>query len=93
MFRMLRPFASGGDLKRSLLVRISLVALACLIAVAVLSALETRREEEARAAAAAEIIGKHLELQLWRISAGVDIASRFPDWDALLVNLSLTGNA
>jgi two-component system, NarL family, sensor histidine kinase UhpB len=88
---MLRPFASGGDLKRSLLVRITLVALACLIAVAVLSALETRREEEARAVATAEIIGKHLELQLWRISAGVDIASRYPDWDALLINLPLTG--
>ena len=42
------------DLKTSLLVRIALVALGCLIAVAVISIWQTQRGEEVRAAATAE---------------------------------------
>jgi signal transduction histidine kinase len=79
------------DLKTSLLVRIALVALSCLIAVAVISIWETQRGEAVRAAATADVIGKQLELQLMRINTGIDSAKRYPDWDALLVNLPIAG--
>jgi two-component system, NarL family, sensor histidine kinase UhpB len=81
----------GVDLKTSLMLRIALVALGCLALVAAITLVETRREDRARAATTAEIIGKHLELQLLRIDTGIDAAKRFPDWDAVLPNLPLSG--
>jgi len=91
LLRISAPTARGVDLKRSLLVRIALVAVGCVLAVAVVSVLATRHEEEVRAGATAEIVGKQLELQLLRIDTGIDTAKRFPDWDALLVNLPIAG--
>lgn len=80
-----------SDLKAALLLRICLVAAACLAAAATFAAYETRREEAARAAAAAEVVGKQLDLQLIRIATSIDSERRFPDWDAVIGSLSLTG--
>jgi signal transduction histidine kinase len=96
MTRQLRrkTSASSGtrpiDLKRSLILRIAIVAMACLALVSAFALFETHREEQSRAAATAELVARQLSLQLLRINAGLDLSNRFPDWEAV-VGSAFTG--
>lgn len=72
------------DLKRSLIVRIALVAIACFALVTTAVVFDSRREARQQAATTAELVARHLSLQIWRINAGFDLSNRYPDWDALL---------
>lgn len=80
-----------GDLKRSLIWRIAAVAVACFALVAALTLLGLDRDARQRAEATAEVVAKHLDFQLLRINAGLDLSNRYPDWDPLLVNYPASG--
>lgn len=90
--RNFRVRTKSVDLKTTLLVRIVLVAAACIAAAASLSMLQTAREASARAQSIATVVGQQLDLQLLRISAGIDSEARFPDWDTVVTNLPVAGH-
>ncbi len=77
-----------ADLKASLILRIALVAATCFIAVTAAVLFDSERDARANAAHIADLVSRHLSLQLWRINSGFDLSNRFPDWDALLTNTS-----
>jgi signal transduction histidine kinase len=74
------------DLKRSLILRIAVVATACFALVTTIALVETHQDARRRAAETADLIAKQLELQLFRINAGFDLSKRFPDWDTIVGN-------
>ena len=76
------------DLKWLLVRRITLVALACLIAGSALAIYLTAREAQRHNIELADMVGRQLDLQLSRIGRSTDISARFPDWD-LVAGLSL----
>jgi two-component system, NarL family, sensor histidine kinase UhpB len=76
------------DLKWLLVRRITLVALACLIAGSALAIYLTAREAQRHNIELADMVGRQLDLQLSRIGRSTDIPARFPDWD-LVAGLSL----
>lgn len=71
------------DLKRLLVRRITLVALACFLAGSAFVIYETAREAKQQNTELAELVSRQLELQLSRIDRSTDIAMRFPDWDII----------
>ncbi|MFN3625963.1 MAG: histidine kinase [Hyphomicrobium sp.] len=79
------------DLKRSLIVRIAIVASLCSALVTAFALIETHQEARRHGATTADIVAKQLELQLLRINAGFDLSNRFPDWDTVLSNGSASG--
>jgi signal transduction histidine kinase len=74
------------DLKRSLILRIAVVATACFALVTTIALVETHQDARRRATETADLIAKQLELQLFRINAGFDLSKRFPDWDTIVGN-------
>jgi signal transduction histidine kinase len=72
------------NLKRSLIVRIAVVAVSCLVLVTAGVLWDTDREARQHAATTADLVARQLNFQLLRINAGFDASRRFPDWDALL---------
>jgi two-component system sensor histidine kinase UhpB len=72
------------DLKRSLILRIVLVAALCLATVAAVAFVEAHRDADRRAGATADLVARQLALQLLRINSGLDLARRFPEWDTVL---------
>ncbi len=92
MLQRIKRWGRGpADLKTALLARIGLVAVGCLIAVALFAVYEARRDAVAQATTTANVIGKQLETQLLRISTSIDLEKRFPDWDVVISGLSLAG--
>lgn len=91
IFNSRRRRLGRSDLKTALLVRVCLVVAACLVAAAMFAAYEARREENARASVAAEVVGRQLDVQLVRIATSIDSARRFPDWDPAIGSLPLSG--
>lgn len=80
------------DLKRALVLRIALVASACLALVTTVALFETHHDARRRAAETADLVAKQLELQLLRINAGFDLSNRFPDWETVTAgNASASG--
>jgi len=79
------------DLKTSLILRIAAVAVGCFVLVTAAMLLESRWEARQHATAMAELVAKHLNLQLLRINTGIDASKRFPDWDALLTHTQTDG--
>jgi two-component system, NarL family, sensor histidine kinase UhpB len=71
------------DLKWLLVKRITLVALACLIAGAGLALYAAARDAKQQNAALAELAVRQLNLQLARIDRSTDLPERFPDWEAV----------
>jgi len=69
------------DLKWLLVRRITLVALACLLAGSALAIYLTALKAKRQNAELAEIVGRQLDLQLSRIGRSTDIPKRFPDWE------------
>lgn len=67
------------NLKFHLLSRIVLIGLICLIATATWVLHQADRASRDQARATADSIGRQLEMQLLRINAGFDLATRFPD--------------
>ena len=68
--------------------RITLVALACLLAGSALAIYLTAREAQRHNVELADTVGRQLGLQLSRIGRSTDVPARFPDWD-LVAGLSL----
>lgn len=78
------------DLKRSLILRIAIVATACLALVTAVALVETHQDARRRSGETADLVAKQLELQLWRINAGFDLSNRFPDWDTVTAGNAAT---
>lgn len=72
------------DLKRSLVLRIVVVAALCLAAVTAITLVEAHRDATRRAETTAALVARQLELQLLRINTGLDLARRFPEWDTVI---------
>lgn len=87
----LAPRIRSVDLKRSLILRIALVATACLALVTAIALVETHAEEQRRAATTADLVAKQLDLQLMRINAGFDLSNRFPDLDVVVDSAAAGG--
>jgi two-component system, NarL family, sensor histidine kinase UhpB len=83
----LRPI----DLKTSLVIRIAVVAISCLVMVTAAVLWDSDREARSRAKTTADLVARHLNWQLMRINAGFDASNRFPDWSALLSNNPVRG--
>jgi two-component system, NarL family, sensor histidine kinase UhpB len=79
------------DLKRSLMLRVSGVALCCFLVAAALAVYGTYRDIRQANEAAADVVARHLEMQLWRIEASIDVPARFPDWDAVIDRIQGAG--
>jgi len=78
-----RPRHRTIDLKRSLVLRIVLAAVLCLVTVTIVTLVEAHRDANRRAATTADLVARQLELQLLRIKAGLDLAQRFPEWQTV----------
>lgn len=76
------------DLKWVLVRRILLVAVVSMIGGALLVLHDVRRQADIQNEEAAATVEKQLSWQLTRIDAALDLANRFPDWDAV-VNYAL----
>lgn len=81
----------GANLKTSLILRITAVALLCFALVTLAVLWEADRDVRRQAATSADLVARHLSFQLLRINAGFDASNRFPDWDALLANMPTRG--
>ena len=69
------------NLQLYLLSRIAAVALICLVATATYVLYRSDRQARQATQSTAESLGKQLEVQLFRINAGVGQVNRFPDFD------------
>lgn len=78
-----RPRRRPIDLKRSLVLRIVLAAVLCLVAVTIITLVEAHRDADQRAATTADLVTRQLGLQLLRINTGLDLAQRFPEWQTV----------
>jgi len=74
------------DLKRSLIVRIAMVAISCFVLVTAAVLWDSDRQARQQTTETADLVARHLNLQLLRINAGFGASRRFPDWDALLAD-------
>ncbi|MCC7251396.1 ATP-binding protein [Hyphomicrobium sp.] len=71
------------SLTRSVMLRVALGALLSFLAAAALAVVASDRAGREDARRAAELVQRNLNLQLLRISAGIELPARFPDWDFL----------
>ena len=72
------------DLKWSLILRVVAVALACFLVAAALAFYGTYREIGRGNDAVADLLVRHLQVQLWRLDSAFDLPARFPDWDQVV---------
>ena len=76
--------ARSLDLKWALVRRIVIVALLCLSAGAILAAHGVASDARRQNEDAAEAVEKQLRVQIIRITRGLDLVERFPDWESVL---------
>lgn len=87
-----RPVTSRNlDLKWSLTLRVVAVALACFVVAATLALYGTYRELRQASENVADIVGRQLQAQLFRIESHLDTPARFPDWDPVLERVQGAG--
>ncbi len=79
------------DLKWSLIVRVVAVALACFLVAAALALYGTYRELLQANEAVADLLVRHLQVQLWRLDSAFDSPARFPDWDQVVERVQSAG--
>jgi two-component system, NarL family, sensor histidine kinase UhpB len=79
------------DLKWSLTLRVVAVALFCFLIAAALALFGTYREVRQGDEHVADLLVRQMTIQLSRIEAGIDVPSRFPDWDAAIEFLQSPG--
>jgi two-component system sensor histidine kinase UhpB len=72
------------DLKWSLTLRVVTVALVCFLVAAALALYGTYRELRQANENVADIVVRHLQVQLFRIDSHTDAPGRFPDWDPVI---------
>ncbi len=84
---LLSSHRSGVDLKWSLMWRVVVVALLCLLAGAAVAVYRANFEAIEANRSVGETVGRHLDLQLLRIESALDVRERFPDAEALLVHV------
>lgn len=75
---------SGLDLKWTLVGRIVLMAMLCLIGGAALTVRHVAAEVDRRNDDVVEAVERQLMVQIIRITRGFDRADRFPDWESVL---------
>jgi two-component system sensor histidine kinase UhpB len=80
-----RIATSGNvDLKTSLALRVVAVALLCFLAAAALALFGTYRDVRQANERLADIIDRQLQIQFYRIDAGLDALARFPNLDPVV---------
>src|ERR671919_2761687 len=79
------------DLKWSLTLRVVSVALVCFLIAAALALYDTYRELRQANENLADLVGRHLQVQLFRIDTHTDAPARFPDWDAVVDHVQDAG--
>ena len=79
------------DLKWSLTLRVMAAALFCFLVTAALALLETYRDVRQVNDRVADLVGKQLQIQLFRIDLNIDVAPRFPDWDTVIEYVQSAG--
>lgn len=79
------------DLKWSLTLRVITVALVCFLAAAAWILYDTYRDLRHTNEAAADLVVKHLRVQLFRIESNMDAPARFPDWDPVVDHVQRAG--
>ena len=79
------------NLQFSLLSRITVVGLLCLLATATYVLYRSDRQARQATQITADALGKQLELQLFRINAGVGQVNQFPDFDLWKQTSSMPG--
>ena len=79
------------DLKWSLTLRVVAVALVCFLIAAALALYDTYRELRQANENLADLVGRHLQVQLFRIDTHTDAPARFPDWDAVVDHVQDAG--
>ncbi|MGQ0673160.1 MAG: histidine kinase [Hyphomicrobium sp.] len=84
---LLSPHRPGVDLKWSLMWRVAVVALLCLLAGAAVAIYRANIEAVEANRSVGESVGRHLDLQLLRIESALDVRERFPDAEALLMHV------
>ncbi len=79
------------DLKRSLTLRVVTVALACFLVAAALALYGTYRDLRQANENVADLVVRHLQVQLFRIDSTTDAPARFPDWDPVIGRIQGAG--
>ncbi len=79
------------DLKWSLTLRVVAVALACFLVAAALTLYGTFRELRQANEHVADLVVRHLQVQLFRIDTSSDVSMRFPDWDTVVERVQGAG--
>jgi two-component system, NarL family, sensor histidine kinase UhpB len=72
------------DLKTSLALRVAAVALLCFVVAAALALFGTYRDVRQANERLADIIGRQLQVQFYRIDAGLDVLARFPNLEPVV---------
>ena len=71
------------DLKWSLTLRVTAVALICFLVAASLALFGSYRDVRRVNENVADIVARQLQVQLFLIDTKIDVSARFPDWDAV----------
>lgn len=79
------------DLKWFLTIRVVAVAMASFLAVATFALYGTYRDLRQTNEAAADLVTKQLQVQLFRIDSNIDALGRFPDWDPVIDHIQRAG--
>ena len=79
------------DLKWSLTLRVVTAALLCFVIAAAISFVGTYREVLRANESFADIVGRQLQMQMYRIDANIDLRSRFPDWEPITARAQTAG--
>lgn len=79
------------NLKTLLMRRIAAVAAGSMLVVALFVVYQTQRDVQRQMQSAAEALGRLSEWQLLKITSGLDLPERFPDWDVLVQAGGLDG--
>lgn len=79
------------DLKRSLMLRVATVAIACFLIMAALALYGIFRDVRQVNESVADIVVKQMDMQLFRIEMGTEATTRFPDWDPIIEAIQQPG--
>ena len=79
------------DLKWSLTLRVMAAALFCFLITATLTLFESYRDVRQVNENVADLVTRHLQVQLFRIDTSSDLPARFPDWDSVIQRVQSAG--
>jgi signal transduction histidine kinase len=91
LVKCVNDMARNLDLKSSLTLRVVAVALVCFLIAAALALFGTYRDVRQLNEHVADVLVRHLQIQLSRIETSRDVAARFPDLDTVTEALQSAG--